>query len=155
MSKMDYAKIFNLKPEESTLHILVCVSSKGKNAEDLSHTDLPRAEFINAALLPNLPFRDQNFDLVLCHHALFKENDLHAEEFDKKALIELARVGSEVRILPVVGLNGSPSQYLGPLIQNLQEQGIGIELRQVQINQEEKAQAMLRLWNATCEVSDH
>jgi len=65
-----------------------------------------------AAGLPNLPFQSESFDLVLCSHLLF----LYSEELDTDmhltSLRELLRVGREVRIFPLLDMDGHPSRHL-------------------------------------------
>jgi len=60
-----------------------------------------------AGELPNLPFEDDRFDLVLCSHFLFLYGDHFDEAFHERSLFELVRVcrpGGEVRIYPLVTL---------------------------------------------------
>lgn len=68
-----------------------------------------------AAELPNLPFDDNTFDLALCSHFLFLYSDHLDLEFHRKAIEEMLRVASEVRIFPVVDLNANPSVHLDPI----------------------------------------
>ena len=77
------------------------------------------------AALPQLPFLDGAFDLVLCAHLLF----VYAKRFDfnfhLEACRELVRVSrNEVRIHPVVGLGGKPYAELDRLRAALNEEGI-------------------------------
>lgn len=141
---MDYVQMFDLKPAEQILHILVCADSQSKIA-------LPKVECVMPHVLPHLPFSDQSFDLVLCPNVLFTDNELQTEHFAHEALLELSRVASEVRVLPLVDKQGMPSKYFGSVLQRLQERGIGMELRHVQAKTGE-ASAMLRLWNTDCTV---
>jgi hypothetical protein len=68
-----------------------------------------------AAELPNLPFEENAFDLALCSHFLFLYVDHLGLDFHVKAISEMLRVASEVRIFPVVDLNANPSLYLDPI----------------------------------------
>jgi len=144
MDKTDYAKMFDLKPQEWPLRILICASKERQ-------VKLPHVAFVDPKTLLHLSFADQSFDLVLCPNILFIVDDLGAEGFHQKALKELIRVGSEVRVLPMVGETGEPVRYLGRVIQSLQEQKLGVELRQMSIGERNK-NAMLRFWNTTCVV---
>ncbi len=77
------------------------------------------------ASLPQLPFLDGAFDLVLCAHLLF----VYAQRFDftfhLEACRELVRVSrDEVRIHPVVGLGGKLYVELDRLRSALNEDGI-------------------------------
>jgi hypothetical protein len=59
-----------------------------------------------AAALPHLPFRDGAFDLVLSSHLLFTYADRLSPAFHVAAVRELARVGREVRVYPLVDQAG-------------------------------------------------
>lgn len=67
--------------------------------------------------LPDLPFRDGAFDLVLCSHLLFTWADQLGEQWHLAALRELARVARrEVRVFPlVVQGTGEPVEFLDRL----------------------------------------
>jgi hypothetical protein len=63
--------------------------------------------------LPQLPFPDRSFDLVLSSHLLFSYGARLSEEFHLSALLELVRVARrEVRLFPVV-LHTSDIRYAG------------------------------------------
>jgi hypothetical protein len=84
------------------------------------------------AALPQLPFLDGAFDLVLCAHLLFT----YAKKFDfgfhLEACRELARVCSdEVRIHPLVDLAGRPYPELDELRSALESDGIESEVLSV------------------------
>jgi hypothetical protein len=80
--------------------------------------------------LPALPFLDRQFDLVLCAHLLFTYAHLLDFEFHLAACRELVRVGrGEVRLHPVVGLDGRPYTELGRLRRVLEAGGIRSRLR--------------------------
>ncbi len=70
--------------------------------------------------LPELPFRSNSFDLLLCSHLLF----LYTEEFDEEThlsfLREMLRVGREVRVFPLFDMAGEPSRHLDFTIQSMQ-----------------------------------
>lgn len=144
--KTDYIQMFDLKPEEWLLKILICAAVEATD-------QLPKAEFVDPTLLPTLPYSDQIFNLALCPNVLFSDKNPHTEAFHVATLLELARVGSEVRIFPLVDKAGAPAKYLGSVIKALQEKGLGVELRQVDASPKtEHPNAMLRLWNPACVV---
>jgi hypothetical protein len=67
-------------------------------------------------LLPNLPFRDQSFDLTLVSYFLFVYQDHFDYEFHRAAVLDLMRVTTgEVRIYPTVTFEAEPSVYLAQL----------------------------------------
>jgi hypothetical protein len=71
-----------------------------------------------AAELPNLPFKDNTFGLALCSHFLFLYSDHLDLDFHIKAIDEMLRVASEVRIFPVVDLNANQSVHLDAIMEN-------------------------------------
>ena len=69
--------------------------------------------------LPELPFSDAAFDLVLCSHLLFTYSDRLDLEFHRLAVVEMARVGAQLRIYPLVHQSGSDArQLVGELVRN-------------------------------------
>jgi len=62
--------------------------------------------------LPELPFADKAFDLVLCSHLLFTYSDRLDRDFHRLAIVEMARVGSQVRIYPLAHQSGSDERDL-------------------------------------------
>jgi len=72
------------------------------------------------ASLPHLPFGDRTMDLALCSHFLFTYTDHLSLEFHWQAIQELCRIAPDVRIFPVVTLNGERSPFLGPILERLQ-----------------------------------
>lgn len=84
------------------------------------------------AALPQLPFFDRTFNVVLCAHLLF----IHAAQFDYSfhlaACRELIRVArDEVRIHPVCGADGKPYGELDRLRSDLEAVGVASEVRSV------------------------
>jgi hypothetical protein len=84
-----------------------------------------------AAGLPELPFGDRRFELVLCSHLLFTWADRYDQDWHLAALRELIRVSnSEVRIFPLVMQGaGEPVPYLPVLLDELE--GVTWEIRKV------------------------
>lgn len=81
--------------------------------------------------LPNLSFEDKQFDLALCSHFLFTYSEHFSEEFHLASILELCRVAKEVRVFPLLKLNGERSPYLQPLVKALNKQGCQIEIKPV------------------------
>lgn len=70
-----------------------------------------------AGALPNLPFADSSFDLVVCSHLLFTWSDVLSAQWHRRAFAELARVArQEIRVFPLVlqGV-GTPVAFLDDL----------------------------------------
>ena len=84
-----------------------------------------------AGSLPELPFGDGRFELVLCSHLLFTWADKYDRAWHAAALRELVRVSrSEVRIFPLVLQGaGDPVDFLPELLEELE--GVTTEIRKV------------------------
>ena len=98
-----------------------------------------------AGSLPELPFEDGRFDLVLCSHLLFTWADKYDRDWHLAALKELVRVSrSEVRIFPLVQQGaGDPVLYLPELLDALQP--VRSEIRKVPYEFQVGADQMLVL----------
>lgn len=70
-----------------------------------------------AASLPELPFENKAFDLILSSHFLLLYSNHLDFDFHVKAIDEMLRVGKEIRIFPVVDLNSNMSIHLKPLME--------------------------------------
>jgi ubiquinone/menaquinone biosynthesis C-methylase UbiE len=69
-----------------------------------------------AGALPQLPFSDRAFDLALVSHLLFSYSEHLGAEGHRAAVAELMRVSREVRLFPLLTLDGAPSPHLEPAI---------------------------------------
>lgn len=102
--------------------------------------------YINASL-PILPFIQAEFDLALCSHFLF----LYSEQLDQSqhivAMDELCRVANEVRVYPLLGLDGSRSKHLEPVISHLRGRGLDVSLQTVKYQFQKGATEMLVVKN--------
>ena len=77
------------------------------------------------AALPQLPFLDRTFHVVLCAHLLFIYAAQFDYEFHLAACREMVRVArDEVRIHPVCGADGKPYAELSRLRKDLAADGI-------------------------------
>ncbi|NMT63501.1 class I SAM-dependent methyltransferase [Marinobacter orientalis] len=83
------------------------------------------------ASLPSLPFPDSGFDLALCSHYLFLYSDHVDEVAHLESMRELCRVASEVRVFPVVSLDGTASKHLDSVVTALSAGGIEVSLQAV------------------------
>ena len=79
--------------------------------------------YVTGSLL-DLPFGDKMFDLVLCANCLFSYAEQLDAAFHRLAIQEMRRVGGEVRIFPLLEINGSPSRHLSGVLNWLGEQDI-------------------------------
>ncbi len=86
--------------------------------------------YINASL-PLLPFENKAFDLALCSHYLFLYSDHVSQEQHILSIKELCRVASEVRLYPLLSLDGKKSKHLKPVVSALTDNGINVSLEPV------------------------
>ena len=96
-----------------------------------------------AGELPILPFENETFDLALSSHFLFLYSEHLSAEFHVLALQEMLRVANEVRVFPIVTLNGAPSPHLNPVIELLENQKLRVEIRRVDYEFQRGANQML------------
>lgn len=118
-------------------------------AMNLFLTDFPvglAEERYVAAELPQLPFRDREFDLALCSHLLFTYSDLLPVEFHVDSARELCRVARETRIFPLLPSFGDRhSPHLAPLVAELSSGGYRCEIRRVRYEFQKGGNEMLRV----------
>lgn len=97
------------------------------------------------ASLPELPFFDAEFDLALCSHLLF----LYSEQIDAAqhidALTEMCRVAKEVRVYPLLSLDGRVSQHVSGVLRYFNEHDYIAELKPVAYQFQKGASDMLVL----------
>ncbi|WP_129112795.1 methyltransferase domain-containing protein [Halegenticoccus tardaugens] len=94
------------------------------------YADSP-SRYVRAAL-PDLPFPDDSFDLVLSAHLLFLYDDRLDHAFHRDALRELARVAAgELRVFPLVGFDAAEYGRLDDLRRTLEADGYATERRPV------------------------
>jgi len=75
-------------------------------------------------VLPKLNVEDNQFDIVLSGHFLFLYADRLDLDFHVNAILELVRMArKEVRIYPLIGLDGSPYSQMHALIKKIAEAG--------------------------------
>jgi SAM-dependent methyltransferase len=98
-----------------------------------------------AAALPDLPFADDSFDLVLCSHLLFTWADQFDQRWHRTALLEMARVARrEVRVFPLVLQGtGEPLAFLPALCEELETAGYRTEQRKLPYRFQRGANHML------------
>ncbi len=111
--------------------------------------DFPRGSaegrYIHAEL-PNLPFPDRTFSLVLSSHFLFLYGDRLDVEFHAASLREMARVCSgEVRIYPLQGFDAKPYPHLEAVRAMLHDDGSESEIVYTPFELQHGANRMLSL----------
>ncbi|CAM4237578.1 SAM-dependent methyltransferase [Paenibacillus endophyticus] len=84
-----------------------------------------------AGKLPELPYSDNRFSLILCSHFMFLYADQFGTEFHIEAMKELMRIckpGGQIRIYPLLSLNWEPYPGLEQLLHTIKENGGSAEL---------------------------
>ena len=69
--------------------------------------------------LPSIAFPDKSFDLAVCSHFLFLYSEQLSEAFHQSAIRELCRVAREVRIFPLLTMDGSSSPHVAKMVDDL------------------------------------
>jgi hypothetical protein len=95
--------------------------------EDYAQADA--ASRYHAGVLPELPFQEGTFSMVLCSHFLFLYEEQFDYTFHLAALRELLRVceaGGEVRIYPLLNFRSQPYSGMDQLVYALKEEGVDV-----------------------------
>ena len=77
--------------------------------------------------LPELPFKDKEFDLSLCGNLLFAYRDVFSIDFHVRSIEELCRVSKEARIFPVTKPGVRETDDLQTIMKRLNERGYRTE----------------------------
>ena len=112
---------------------------------DPASLERPSARRYVAAALPDLPFLDAAFDLALCSHFLFLYSDHLGAEFHTDAVRELCRVAREVRIFPLLALDGERSPFVEDVRKTLTGSGIVVSLELVPYEFQRGGNQMMRI----------
>lgn len=94
--------------------------------------DEPAKRKYVTGLLPDLPFADHQFSLVVGSHFLFLYEQQFDEKFHMDAIKEYLRVckpGGQIRLFPLVGLDRSPYSKLPQLMEEVHQLGHTASLR--------------------------
>jgi len=81
--------------------------------------------------LPSLPFERGKFDIALSSHFLFLYSAHLSAEFHLQALQEMLRVSREVRVFPLLTLDGASSPHLDFVNEHLANKGFSVEIKRV------------------------
>ncbi len=95
--------------------------------------------------LPHLSFGAQQFALVLCSHLLFTYSDLLDELFHEQSLREMLRVAQEVRVFPILNIDGQASPHLAPLLARFKAEGYQCSVEKVSFEFQKGGCEMLRI----------
>jgi SAM-dependent methyltransferase len=95
--------------------------------------------------LPNLEFGDDQFDLCICSHLLFLYSEQLSLDFHLASIYELLRIAAEVRIFPLLRLDGEPSSYLEFVLKDLSNKGCNVRVQSVEYELQKGANRMLKI----------
>ncbi len=96
--------------------------------------------------LPSLPFENDAFDVLLSAHFLFMYADQLDVSFHLATLNEFLRVTKEeIRLFPLVDLEGNRSPHLDTMIHHLEGMGCTVEEIKVTYEFQKNAHSMLRI----------
>jgi len=95
--------------------------------------------------LPSLSFADDSFELALSSHFLFLYSQHLDETFHMDSILEMLRVAREVRIFPLVTLEGETSAYVESIIQRLQNLGYQAEIVTTNYEFQKGANEMMKI----------
>ncbi len=95
--------------------------------------------------LPALPFGDAAFDLTLCSHFLFLYSSQLGEAFHRAAVQEMCRVAAEVRIFPLLALDGDRSPFVDPCLRDLREMKFHASIERVPYEFQRGGNQMMRI----------
>lgn len=96
--------------------------------------------------LPSLPFKNDEFDILLTAHFLFMYADRLDFQFHIETLNELLRVTKEeIRIFPLVDLEGKRYEHLEKIISYLANNGCTAEEVKVPYEFQTNANSMLKI----------
>jgi len=98
-----------------------------------------------AAELPALPFADQAFDIALCSHFLFLYTSHLTEQFHVQAVLEMCRVAREVRVFPLLTLDGVRSLYVEAIARELGALGRATSIERVPYEFQRGGNEMMRI----------
>jgi hypothetical protein len=95
--------------------------------------------------LPNLPFKNNQFDIALSSHFLFLYSTHFSEDFHLQAINEMLRVAKEVRIFPLLALDGNTSPYVKPLSDLLIKNGFDVSKQKTSYEFQKNGNEMLSI----------
>jgi hypothetical protein len=98
-----------------------------------------------AGRIPSLPFPDALFDLALCSHLLFLYSRQLDGMFHRAAIRELCRVACEVRVFPLLALDGLPSAHVAACVEQLRGEGHDVAIETVRYEFQRGGNQMLRI----------
>jgi hypothetical protein len=98
-----------------------------------------------AESLPHLSLESHSFDLALCSHFLFLYSHRFDLDFHLRSIHEMLRVAREVRIFPLLDMDGWKSVHLEPLMNQLDDFNIHATIERVDYEFQLGGNEMLRI----------
>lgn len=95
--------------------------------------------------LPSLELADHEFELCVCSHLLFMYSEQLSLDFHIASICELLRVSSEVRIFPLLRLDGKISGHLDAVIQEVSSKGFNVQIQPVDYELQKGGNQMLKI----------
>ena len=95
------------------------------------------------ANLPEAPFADREFDLVLSAHFLFLYDGRLSYEFHLETIRELVRITNQLRLFPLHGFDGEQSELVAKVVQSLRAEDYDTDIRRVPFEFQRGANKML------------
>lgn len=96
--------------------------------------------------LPELPFEDRFFDLALCSHFLFLYPNQLSINFIIESISEMIRVAREVRIFPLLKLNGQTYPRIGIVYDWIEQSDHRYKVEKVNYEFQRGGNQMLRIF---------
>ncbi|MCA9392883.1 MAG: SAM-dependent methyltransferase [Candidatus Omnitrophica bacterium] len=98
-----------------------------------------------AESLPELSFPAKSFDLAVCSHLLFTYSAHLDTAFHIAAVLEMTRVAREVRVFPLLDLNGHTSVHLPEVLAELSRHSVQAAVTPVPYELQRGGNQMLRI----------
>ncbi|WP_118166990.1 SAM-dependent methyltransferase [Nostoc sphaeroides] len=95
--------------------------------------------------LPNLELANNQFGLCVCSHLLFLYSEQLSLDFHIASIHELLRISPEVRIFPLLKLDGELSPYIESVIQTFSSQGFDVKVEPVAYEFQKGGNQMLKI----------
>lgn len=98
----------------------------------LKHYQHHKGERYIAERMPKTSFKNAQFDVIISSHLFFLYDHIFDYRFHKDAIKEMLRIVSkEIRIFPLVSLNGKRSKYFDNFLEYLNFQNVKISIEKV------------------------
>ena len=95
--------------------------------------------------LPVLPFAGREFDMALSSHFLFLHMEHLSLDFHIQAIREMLRVAKEVRIFPILDVNGIISPYLETIMEAFSNKETNADFEEVPYEFQKGGNKMLKI----------